>query len=644
MSTLPRETPVPVFNAATFLAAKLTNKPVTTWSWDSLTDVCSFFWEHVSSKADAFFGSFFTKILSDFRETCKGIYTSIQGVEPKWSKYKEWAKLVVDITAYRPYKTRKQPTHVSSDTIIDACLQAGTRFEGPVSYVLLKPRKELEDILGRPAPVLWLFGDVHTIRLKCQPSCEEIDKCLTFYSTLPFGGTTRGSFLPHLETIGKSHHIVTDYFLEWWPNWNNADLPALYKLGPSDNPISDYTARKVAKETVENQPSSIMDNYVDVFDCISKTKTNCHVPYLRVHSGDTRFRPDDFNSLFDLQKYNDVDKWIAVCNRVMGLHEASDIERTKVHLRCLQIIVDRIKLGSHGFAKAFLQDEKLRQMLQMHSKTVFELIQVPTSLQTSMIEYLTDFDTNYNHSDQAYPDFSISHCKTFMEAYMTVKQWFDEQIKKDSNTVSFFHLFGLEGTMDMYWLSRVLKSPLGGLPSQLACLYVGNAHVINYVRYLTTCMPYYDVAAVFTDRELTKSMYERTKCVNMQIPVTPDSQWLEGVWFITQNNRNRTMSTFPFMYYMCKFALAQSPTNREYYVNYIQQVLSWRDFYYDFASPSRYLKEDAIVLTLLRFATPEVLNTEQLCLIYFKTIWLSWSWSTPSVNVQVRVYVNRCFL
>ena len=196
--------------------------------------------------------------------------------------------------------------------------------------------------------------------------------------------------------------------------------------------------------------------------------------------------------------------------------------------------------------------------------------------------------------------------------HAAIKKWYDDKVFNPNQNL--FHTFGTVGTMDLYWLARVLKSPLGGLPSQLSCIYVGNSHVVNYMRYLTTCMPYYDVVQIAVQDDIYTS-----KCIHVPKPPHPRTQKQNDIirffmhfYDYFEAHPSELISPLLFMSEICRYASSTVWDNRTdflYWDRVINTHLDWRSFFYDFDSALRFLKEDDKIIPLVRYVSPTILNT-----------------------------------
>ena len=585
-----------VFNSHAYLASKLTGSDIMSWANSPLPSLCAL-GANISTNMKHLLTTLYSRLTHVLQSCSTWMFPSSASVENE-----KWAEFVKDLSAYRAYKTDKRPIDVDADTIVRAIQKEARKYEGPVSYTILKPRTALEQILGRPAPVLWLFGDMHVTRNMCE-QCDENDAkepCLTFYSTLPFNGTKRGTFAYHLESIAKKLQIVTDYHMESWTEamqeTYNFELNISYKFA---NPDPRY------------HPSSLSDNYMDMFPCIPKYKhKSCHVPKLRVHVADSRQKVVDFNMLLDLKQYNTFELWKRACNTIVNKQISDELAQKIRQRECLYLISKRILLGPCEFAKQFACSNPI---LAKHCKTSFELLQLPPVLQVSMCSYLSLMSTKIPF-DRAVKDFNFfAFGMKNEDLYAAIKKWYDNcmTLLEEQNVYhNLCFIYGATGTMDLYWLARVLKSPLGGLPSQLSCIYVGDMHVASYIRFLTACMPYYDIVQLVVQRGTNDS-----KCII--VPEYESHQVkLENIIRFAQAIARSTKSSelvnpFALMSEVCEYTQTSTTLQGEDLVSFehfIQLHLTWRDFFYDFDVPSRTLKEDQKILPLIKYATPEILN------------------------------------
>jgi len=576
---------VPMFNAMVATASKLSGQPMGTWTWQTLPDL-DHFCGYIKTNMLDVLTSLFANAYYSLAETCKRAISSVIGHEPEWLKYKKWVSFVTDVSAYKPYKCLTRPKDVSADTIINYIRPLADIYEGPISHVILKPRKELEDLLGRPAPVLWLFGDKHVDRQLCDTPCDSSNHCLTFYSELPLNRQPRTSFLPALDVLAEASGIVTDFHLEYWPSYTR--IQDIHKVPRHKLPYKQYLKDSIAKDPIEEQASSIYDTTNSVWHCITKQKDKCPTKILRVHASNPRHIRNDFHGLLRIDELTTFSAWKDKCDAIFGLSWLS-AETHETYKECLTILCKRIQLGAVTFTKQFVDNK----FLCMYTKPAFELLQIPRELKDTMVKYLVQV-ANDVYFDNPHPTFDpFMYGNNLEHVFQSILKWYNNNPSKSDS--GGWYLYGLLGTMDLFCLSRVFKSPLGGFPSQLSCVYVGDMHVYNYIRYLTVIMPYYEIVQMDFANE--------NKCLPRSNKLYIDT----AVSYLKKSRgRYKLDSPVIFISEMCYHLPYASSAQK--WKDIVTKHLSWKDFYYNFASPKRVLKEDDKIKAMIRYLSEEKLQ------------------------------------
>ena len=627
-----------VFNSAVATVSKLTNLPMNNISFAQLpSNLCSFV-DILPPETSTIVEPLVSSCLleeddSVINEEMKQGLTLAQAHE----KFETWSTFVKDINTYEPYKLAlgQHPSYITSDEIIDRILSHISRVEGPVSSFILKPREELENILGRQAPVLWLLGDLHVGREKCKPVCEASNGCFSLY--VPDARWThpekyshlKETFLPFLQSIAETPNnvsIATDFFTEIWSFGRFEHLtPEMVKDFDFGNPL------EIQRE-LHQHDSSMKDVFLDVFSCFAnrnKPNKDCPAPHVRIHAADPRANLLDIEYLFRKIGSITMADWTDLCDTVFNTHnrtfatsEEKRLFRIDTYAVCLSLIINRLRLGLSQFAKIYTRgiqpnDSSIlryqKRILQMHSRTIHELMQIPEEIRLSMVDCICEMEmSNDTHANYAYPDLFadfptheglVSLSGKALRSINNIGNKLHEFVKA-LNLSKGLYLFGIESSMDFFALSRALKSPLKGLPSQLSCIYAGNAHINNYINYFTTYMPYYELASIssFT-QDKKKGQYDQNKCVDVR-PVS-DSNDLLRMMVAHAANTDRAMNGV-FLSEVCMYLTLQPDQLSQDEIWDLEMLvggeLTWKSFYYN-ANSSEYrkLKEKDKVLNMIPY-------------------------------------------
>ena len=232
---------------------------------------------------------------------------------------------------------------------METILSGIKQVEGPVSYFLLYPTNKLNKILGRKAPPILMFGDIHSGRNKCD-KCEVKDGCYSFYE--------KDNIIPFMKYLNEKQIKYIDVYLE---QWLSKTFREEEKLSITKTPIK--------------QNSAIIDTVLNLLPCFSKGIQHCPYPNLRVHMVDVRASIEDDKYLGDavLEQYK---------NYVI---ENKNYERFIEYIKTTfpdENILNIFKLLNNYSMTEYVQEPFYRK----HSRMVHELNQLPPELQKQLIE------------------------------------------------------------------------------------------------------------------------------------------------------------------------------------------------------------------------------------------------------------------
>ena len=384
-------------------------------------------------------------------------------VSNKVSNY-EMKNIVSDILTYKAFKTNKTYNNKFTPAVIASMFAVAFKdvnISGPISLAICIPNEKLSSVFQRSLPVLILLGDDHKGREECNNVGLESD-----YSLYD------GSFVKALHKFIKYNKIIGDLFIEVWD-------------------------KKGITMQIDEEKSSLTDTHNFVKWCYGKLKNDaCPVPYFRTHYADPRPRSNDCDAVWGFivssSSYND---FVKVLYKTYPLEDPANIYK---------LVCSRLRKGTQKFFESFFTDtdyEDVNRFFTSYSKLWKELKQLPSQF----TRYLVSTYNNYlSHlfldvegflllSDQP---INIQPNQDKEKEFQSLKAAVKPYIySKTSNNepVSTIYWFGFGSTLDMYFLARAFKSPVGNLPSQLSMLYAGNHHVNHIIHFLTYQTDLYSV-------------------------------------------------------------------------------------------------------------------------------------------------------
>ena len=316
-----------------------------------------------------------------------------------------------------------------------------------------------------------MLHDYHRGRDGCNP-CTQEDKC---FSLLELQHEGRKQTIPFFDMLNKiaQKGTTVDFFYEAWRESN-------YK--PQFN-------------------SALHDVIKEVEICIPESHRilECPYPYIRIHKSDPRDNIKDaefvFIVIYNIQSYS-VFK--------------TDIETRYRNFSAdtiLRLVYDRLYTGSEWFFKnVFIS----HPFFQSYSDTFKQMYQLPEVCQKSLLTsyhtypaqipddvILSPEDKRYKHVNMlntfvrdtfsSRDIFSWTQDMKIEEAYALIRS-----IIKLMFQYTHVSWIGGSAAFDLYFLSRCLKTPHRGSPSQVTVMYAGDIHCLNILHFLTKATNYYE--------------------------------------------------------------------------------------------------------------------------------------------------------
>jgi hypothetical protein len=353
-------------------------------------------------------------------------------------------------------------------------------IEGPYFATILVPTVPFTIQLKRGPPLFFLLSDIHVGRRKCD-ECMVSKGCYSLY--------TPSTFMEFHNEYARQYSIQSDLLTESW--FDEEMRQMTFDFGLS----FEGTNKSALKDVIySNKP------------CMSHKKENCPLPDMRIHMGDTRqidIHTNKYNGdmLLSYLIHNESIEYLLslpiitvdriISYKTMLLENYPDFEPDYI-IRFLQ------KLLTYEIHSLDYFDEPF---VQKYSRTYHEWKQVPEFIRDTFYQKGIDFyKSKRRPSTRKYYQYQVNR---IMECILMNKEC-TSGIKVDADITMFM--------VDIYTISRSLKTFRNGRPSQLSIIYLGGTH-IEAIMYLLE--PYYTSIKSYGKRHLmTDELFVANKCIS----------------------------------------------------------------------------------------------------------------------------------
>jgi hypothetical protein len=340
--------------------------------------------------------------------------------------------------------TLKSPIKPKSPVNLDF-LSKIKKIEGPISYVYLTPTAKLKKIFPNPPSIL-LFGDVHIGDKRCK-SCDVNEGCYSFYNY--------NDVISFLKLLNEQHNLTIDAFFEYW--------------------VPKKQREKLFKSKSQKHNSAMVDIVMSVIPCFSKGVLPCKYPNLRSHMADIRKSKKDDKYLGDslLDIFNDM--VIKSDNAELFLKYLKEVYPNET----IDYIFDVIK---RFFKNYSIEDYVKDPFYQKYGRVYHEYKQIPEELKEKLVN-IFDFEFKL-------PKLKISG---FIDLLLeeTKEGKYISYPDINSRIIEF-----QTRLVDLYTISRILKTAKYEKPSNLSIVYLGEFHTQN-IRKILTQLKLYNIKSEY---------------------------------------------------------------------------------------------------------------------------------------------------
>lgn len=403
-------------------------------------------------------------------------------------------------------------------------------ISGPVSMYYLKPTKKtykkFKELYGINLPIVLSFGDLHRYYTdQCYP-CDEHNKCYSIYDK---------NFLKLIDSLGEKYKI--DFYTESSDLHLKSDLEyeKIDMLSGQGILFEDFIKNTVYPcHNTELRKRDIEEYYKE-----------CPTRNIRWHYSDTRNMYNKFESV--MFEYLDN----------IAFHP------NMINLQYIDPTKDYIFSESRQFSKDFLEtmlkilecNKNEKEMISTFSREITELIfyyinkvkrysllykQIISNVSIIPLfkEILYDRIKNPEDVKNAFPiifdEKNRSEFKKIIQALLNrmnggfinsisnVFSGSNSLLKEENELLSAFInglIFWLKAILlDIYYLFRMLKNPVGDINSYLSLCYFGDAHTVNTVKILQKFFDYKKVLSIDYDEneKIDRRCIKINKKINLQ--------------------------------------------------------------------------------------------------------------------------------
>ena len=350
------------------------------------------------------------------------------------------------------------------------------RIEGPVTARIMVPRDTLSNDLGRNGPVIVLLSDAHHGNQRCD-SCQEDEGCYSLYQP--------STFMTMINELARDESISTDLFLEvWLDEWSRQNISTV-RLGPGSN-----------------QNSSLGEMISWLSHCYTRERLQtCPLPNLRTHLSDPRGHTQGMTNILDqIQRYvKDIPSLIRMKENIQEEYpHTTPNDIFDLLDRMFHSQVDGMEVFTHPF---FQSSRFYHEFEQLPIPVIKHLVRTTAFIKDEYKDTITcsgAFESHINDFIKILKDpYSIPDYNFYIFSYIA------SVLHKESYGLKFNFI-----TVDLYTVSRMLKSFHGGLPSQLSIVYLGAKHTENIMHMLSG---YYDLLQSYGNTNFITEFEEEIK-------------------------------------------------------------------------------------------------------------------------------------
>ena len=371
-------------------------------------------------------------------------------------------------------------------------------FRGPINGFTLVPKESFSQLLGRKPPVFLLLGDSHNV-----PKSVSV-KGLNSNNSLLSLRRTDPTLYQELANLSRSENLQIDLFLESWQSQSSRHWNSEISI------------------TEKHDASTIRESKAMMFPCYANRKDKphetCLFPEFRTHPAN----PRDTNDENDKRPLDGVIQLIEDTlenNITKGISEKEKLEKIKETMEFFKTTLeDRFnKFNKPGEDKVTIIKilEELKELCKpdiengldhfftspffnKYSRTKHQFNQLPEQIKPNIMKKMK--------SVYSFMKCDNKHKNSFGFLLNEMLEYYNcTPIKRCSSENMNLKLFNIHSLcivqstwrtkfgsmiMDLYNISRALKIPKDGEPSELSVMYQGSNHITRMIDVLSE---FYDV-------------------------------------------------------------------------------------------------------------------------------------------------------
>ena len=350
------------------------------------------------------------------------------------------------------------------------------RIEGPVTARIMVPRDTLIQDMGRTGPVIVLLSDAHHGNQRCG-SCNVKEGCYSLYQP--------STFMTMINELARDESISTDLFLEvWLDEWSRQNISSV-RLGQGDN-----------------QNSSLGEMISWLSHCYTRERLHtCPLPNLRTHLSDPRGHDKSMTNILDQMKryVKDIPSLIRMKENLQEEYpQTTPNDIFDLLDRMFHNQVDGMEVFTHPF---FRSSRFYHEFEQLPIPVIKHLVRTTAFIKDEYKDKITcngAFESHLHDFIKILKEpYSIPDYNFYIFSHIA------SELQKESYRMNFNFI-----SVDLYTVSRMLKSFHGGLPSQLSIVYLGAKHTENIMHMLSG---YYDLLQSYGNTTFIKEFEKEIK-------------------------------------------------------------------------------------------------------------------------------------
>jgi hypothetical protein len=394
-------------------------------------------------------------------------------------------------------------------------------LSGPISSHILVPKKDFIRELGRSPPVFMLLGDIHVGRNGCNP-CNTEDGCYSLYYDNP-------TFLKYLSNLSKESDVSIDLFLEGWRDkdgyydHNNIFISTNSHHNSALSNSTYLTFPCVGQRTEKSLPSSCFFN-----EFRTHYTNQRHVDFINHYINEKYVADAIFTSFYE--HFNMSQQYSTSKISALLMSYLLALNRKFPDFTPIEILEEVKKVCEATNSRDTIDIFFNSRFFKTYSRTLHEFYKLPEFIQTQFLTRLSynkecvitrDIEMRVKITSVLSDFISLLNNKGNISIIDALDSKKEEILKIFDDIYNEVGLALGARLVDIYTISRALKTFKDGLPSQLSVVYQGDNHIKNQLKLLAG---FYNVIStkqlsvrVDTANTINSIRKKMVKCIDLEL-------------------------------------------------------------------------------------------------------------------------------